>query len=345
MISHKAKQNSLKMEIIISILLISMLFVGCSDTNTLPWDDGNDGGSGGVAVATPTFSVTAGAYTTMQTVAISCGTADTTIYYSTNGSTPPAGSTEYATAINVSSSMTLRAIAVKTGLDNSVVASAPYSIGEFLGTESGSTITLTNYAGTNAVVTIPNLIDGKSVVAIGQSALANSTTIASVTIPDSVTNIALSAISLCNLLTNVIVGNGVISIGDGAFAGNGVLSTVILGNSLITIGESAFNMCTQLISINIPDGVTFIGADAFNSTSIPSITLPASITSIGVDAFRWIGALTNVIVLATTPPAIGADAFDTNGPNRKIYVPAASLASYQTSGGWSVYGTAVVAIP
>jgi hypothetical protein len=81
-----------------------------------------------VAVATPTFSPAAGAYTSAQSVTISDATSGATIYYSTNGSTPTASSTQYTGPITVSSTETLEAIAVATGDTNSAVASAAYTI-------------------------------------------------------------------------------------------------------------------------------------------------------------------------------------------------------------------------
>ena len=77
---------------------------------------------------TPTFSPAAGEYVGTQSVSINCATSDVTIYYTTDGSTPTTGSTEYDGAILVSSSQTLKAIAVKANLENSDVASAAYTI-------------------------------------------------------------------------------------------------------------------------------------------------------------------------------------------------------------------------
>src|SRR5208337_4792002 len=78
--------------------------------------------------ASPTFSPGPGTYTTAQSVTISDSTPSSTIYYTTNGTTPTTGSTVYSSAITVSASETVEAIATATGLTNSAVASAIYTI-------------------------------------------------------------------------------------------------------------------------------------------------------------------------------------------------------------------------
>jgi hypothetical protein len=78
--------------------------------------------------ATPTLTPVSGTYTGSQSVNISDATTSATIYYTTNGTTPTTSSTVYAGPITVSGSETIEAIAVASGLTNSAVGSATYTI-------------------------------------------------------------------------------------------------------------------------------------------------------------------------------------------------------------------------
>jgi hypothetical protein len=78
--------------------------------------------------ATPTFSPTAGTYTTDQSVVITDATSGATIYYTTDGTTPTTSSTVYGGSIGVTSSETIEAIAVASAYSTSAVATATYTI-------------------------------------------------------------------------------------------------------------------------------------------------------------------------------------------------------------------------
>lgn len=79
------------------------------------------------SVATPTFSLAEGTYTSAQSVTLSCTTTGATIHYTTDGNDPTSSSTEYTTAIPVTSTTTIKAKAFK-GTDASNIASATYTI-------------------------------------------------------------------------------------------------------------------------------------------------------------------------------------------------------------------------
>ncbi|MBQ7532313.1 MAG: chitobiase/beta-hexosaminidase C-terminal domain-containing protein, partial [Bacteroidales bacterium] len=85
-------------------------------------------GGGTLTCATPTFTPEAGTYYEAQEVAIACSTADATIYYTLDGSDPDENSEVYSEPISVEESMTIKAIAMKEGYENSNIATAEYTI-------------------------------------------------------------------------------------------------------------------------------------------------------------------------------------------------------------------------
>ena len=110
--------------------------------------------------ATPTFTPTEGAFVGAQSVAINCATEGATIYYTTNGSNPTTSSSVYSSAISVSETTTIKAIAAKDGYNNSSVASATYTITQPLTTmdEIFAKATAVGGTATDVVVTFNNWI-------------------------------------------------------------------------------------------------------------------------------------------------------------------------------------------
>ena len=84
--------------------------------------------AGGPTCSTPTFSPAAGTYLGTQNVTITTATDGATIHYTTDGTDPTESSAAYSSAISVSSTTTIKAIAVKDGSEDSEVASATYTI-------------------------------------------------------------------------------------------------------------------------------------------------------------------------------------------------------------------------
>ena len=98
--------------------------------------------------ATPT-GLTTGTYVGTQTVTLATATVGANIYYTTDGSNPTASSTHYTAPFGVSSTSTIKAIAIKSGYTNSEVATAAYTITPaFTVTwkNQGTTVTTTNVA-------------------------------------------------------------------------------------------------------------------------------------------------------------------------------------------------------
>ncbi len=113
------------------------------------------------AVATPSFSIEPGVYTSTQTVSINSATDGASIYYTIDGSEPSSASNLYASPLSVGTTTTIKAIAVKDGMTNSAVASATYSFPATISTlsalvalmpETGATTDSYQYTGEAVVI-------------------------------------------------------------------------------------------------------------------------------------------------------------------------------------------------
>ncbi len=111
-------------------------------------------------VANPTFTPTAGSFITAQQVSIACTTEGATIYYTIDGTDPTTNSTVYSEAFTVSTTTTVKAMAVKTGLNNSDVVSATYTIIEPMTIAEARALANNEYALVQGVVTF---IDGRNI--------------------------------------------------------------------------------------------------------------------------------------------------------------------------------------
>jgi hypothetical protein len=79
-------------------------------------------------VAPPTISPAAGTYTTAVHVTLNPQTSGSSIYYTTNGSTPTPSSTSYAVPFTLTSTTTVKAFATAAGMTSSAVASSVFTI-------------------------------------------------------------------------------------------------------------------------------------------------------------------------------------------------------------------------
>ena len=126
-------------------------------------------------VATPAFSVEPGEIDSGTEVTIICGTEGAKIYYTTDGSNPTASGAEYTAAISITEAVTLKAIAVKDGMNDSAVASASYtiytpkySVGDFV-LKDGTILSKdkTPEKDTVAAVIVRAAADGKPALGVG----------------------------------------------------------------------------------------------------------------------------------------------------------------------------------
>ena len=158
---------------------------------------------------------------------------------------------------------------------------------------------IVDYFGPGGDVVIP---DG--VRKIEKSAFTKHDSIKSITIPDSVTDIAGTAFWECPNLTSFIVdpdnpkyssNDGLLLSKNGTTLVHGINGNVTIPDSVTSIGEDAFYCCNGLTSVMIPDSVTSIGKYAFYYCSnLTSVKLPNALTHIGFYAFGRCSDLTSI---------------------------------------------------
>ena len=214
------------------------------------------------------------------------------------------------------------------------------NIGEYcitLDAVDGCTLTLTFVMGiTGKPEVYKNMLQKAEIgdsVKIGDSAFNGCYSLASVTIPDSVTSIGSGAFSSCYSLASVTIPDSVTSIGGNAFYSCYSLASVTIPDGVTSIGEKGFYYCYSLASVTIPDSVTSIGDSAFvNCYSLASVTIPDSVTSIGSGAFSSCRGLGKVRFDGTTPPTVAnSNAFFSLPTDCIISVPVGCLDAYKTA--------------
>lgn len=172
-------------------------------------------------------------------------------------------------------------------------------------------------------VAIPEIINGVSVASIGSSAFRFCNSLASVTIPKSVTTIKDYAFFDCNSLTNITIPDSVIFIGESAFGNCFRLTNIAIPDSVTSIGEDAFSSST-IENVYITDLTAWCSIDLGNSYSTPlyyggklylngelltKLIIPDSVTSIGKYAFWRCSSLTTVAI-PDSVTSIGEYAFE-----------------------------------
>lgn len=127
--------------------------------------------------------------------------------------------------------------------------------------EYNGEITITAYKGIESDVVIPDEIDDKQVVELGNGIFSGKT-VTSVEMPDSIKKIGYNTFSRCDELINVS-----------------------LSNSLSVLPVGTFEDCNKLETINLPESLEEIYSSAFYGTSLETLSIPKDVEKIHIDDF------------------------------------------------------------
>ncbi len=199
------------------------------------------------------------------------------------------------------------------------------------------------YNGNISNLTVPNKLNGYTVVGIGNNAFSGNTTLQTIkfpatlhsidnyafynctalqtiTVPASVTKLGAYVFYGCTALTSASIEGAVGDPGTDTFYGCTALKSVTIAEGCTSISDFMFKNCTALSSIKIPSTITIIGKYAFaNCTALPGFTLPGNVRTVDTGAFEYCNL--SVLYLNNKLTTIGAFSFAWNYKLKSVTIP------------------------
>ena len=144
-------------------------------------------------------------------------------------------------------------------------------------------------------ITVPSVLGGYPVTAIGPGAFSGCRNLTSVSIPAGVTRIDNSAFYDCSSLESVSLPDGVTALGNSAFHSCGKLRECELPASVRTIGSSAFGYCSSMSNVVFSGRIESVGSSAFYyCSSLSNVVFSGAVGSVGSSAFQYCTSLKDV---------------------------------------------------
>ncbi len=141
-----------------------------------------------------------------------------------------------------------------------------------------------------ATVDVPD-----TVTEIGEGAFTGCTAMTEFDIPAGVETISDAAFFGCSALESIDIPSGITEIGDGAFTGCSAAETITIPSTVYSIGDQAFSGCSVITAVALPDNIDIIGSGVFtNCSALVSVNIPEGIEHIGDGMFNGCSALESV---------------------------------------------------
>ena len=206
----------------------------------------------------------------------------------------------------------------------------PYTIFKYSLDDDGNA-TITQYNGNVSALTIPETLDGHTVVGIAKEVFKNNTRLKIVNIPNSVTSIGASAFEGCSNLYSITLSKGLTKLGRRVFANCQSLASVEIPKNLKKIdyyndyttdkNDGIFTGCIGLKTVRFEEGITLIPDCLLkNCPEIEKIEIPDTVTKIDAGAFAFCEKITDV-KLSSALTTIGEEAFKGCSSLEKIEMP------------------------
>lgn len=235
------------------------------------------------------FSVVSGYFNQAFKLTLTCPEEDSVILYVINGEDGIEinylTGAKYTTPITVGDSVRITAVAISKGKAFSMPVTYEYN--RLIESEDdkydiNSSGMITNYAGIDMDIIIPDKVRGITVKGIAADAFKNDHVIRSVQLPDTATKIGKNAFYGCSNLETV-TGNGLTDIGESAFQ----ISTIqnIPFNQITSIGKYAFSGCNNLKNVDLSNVITISSSAFENAQGLGEIELTKA-TTVSSFAFR-----------------------------------------------------------
>ncbi|WP_172916266.1 leucine-rich repeat domain-containing protein [Capnocytophaga canimorsus] len=168
---------------------------------------------------------------------------------------------------------------------------------------------------------LTSLVIPEGVTFIEGSAFYSCKTLATITLPQTLTEIGESAFKSCHKLNNVVIPDGVKQLKSDAFSDCRELATITLSNQLTHIGDTAFNGCGKLASIELPETLEEMGISAFSDCkALTSITIPNKVTELSNSLFWGCSNLAS-ITIGEEVTTIGEEVFRDCAKLTSITIP------------------------
>lgn len=134
-------------------------------------------------------------------------------------------------------------------------------------------------------VTVPERIDGYTVIGISENAFRYCSLVTSISLPETISSIGEYAFCECNQLININIPDAITTISKGCFKECKSLVQIDF-NNVTTVQDYAFAECSAF-NMNIPETIVSVGTRAFHHSGLTSLNISANMTRIYFGAFSW----------------------------------------------------------